>query len=371
MALTTLAGYEDLRKKVRQTLLIGQAKIEQEKIRTYWQTGKLINDFILKGTNYAERGREVVLKLSKDLGVSERSLYETIQFAKAFPKVSGRALSTLTWSHLRKLATIPDPKRRNQLVKQTETNEWTSDELSFRLTKIKAIEFNGKSQAANLKPLTPPVLGSFWTYRIIRPELIHSKSKALLLDLGFQSTIELDLFPNHSQFKEGDIVQSVKSKSGVYSLEKPSLRGKAEAISIQHLYTYQTFVERVIDADTLKVEIDLGFKHRFRLTLRLRGIDAFEADTKEGKRARAFVESALANQESMTIKSTKDDKYGRYLADVFFSSDEAHQKPRGAVPELLKFRYSDAVIASPERTKQSQLRYLNQELLDRKFAVRV
>ncbi len=185
-----VSTYETLRKRVRETLLIGQAKIEQEKIRTYWETGKLINDFILKGKEYAERGSEVILKLSKDLDISERSLYETVQFAKAFPKVSARALSSLTWSHLRKLATIPDPERRNQLVKQAETNGWSSNELSFRLTKIKAIEFNNSNSAANHKPLVTPTLGSFWTYEIKDSESIHvarglSPSCGSILDFRF------------------------------------------------------------------------------------------------------------------------------------------------------------------------------------------
>src|SRR3990167_7609795 len=49
--------------------------------------------------------------------------------------------------------------------------------------------------------------------------------------------------------------------------------------------TYKAFIERVVDGDTLIVKIDLGFETRIREYLRLRGIDAPETDTAEGKRS--------------------------------------------------------------------------------------
>ncbi len=353
--MASISTYAVLRKKIYQVLLLGQQKIEHEKIRTYWQTGKLINDFVLRNGR-AERNKETISRLAEDLDISESSLYETVQFARAFPYF--RSCGNMTWSHLRKLATIPDEKRRVQLLKQAETQEWTAEELSFRLTKIKAIEFNGKSAATNQKPLVAPPLGSFYTYRIIRPEVIHSRSNELLLDLGFSITIETDRFSNHSKFKDGDIISSTKNKNDLYSLQKLQDNPTGEnttlgAISKKQeglLFTYRAFVERVIDGDTLKVEIDLGFNTRLRETIRLRGIDAFEIDTATGKRAKAYVEHELAKEPFVILKSTRDDKYGRYLGDIFYGSNSR----------------DSAVIL--RETKD--LAYLNQKLLNHKFAVR-
>ena len=39
--------YAELKKRVQETLLLGQEKIEREKVRTYWETGRLINHHIL------------------------------------------------------------------------------------------------------------------------------------------------------------------------------------------------------------------------------------------------------------------------------------------------------------------------------------
>ena len=46
-----IAAYETLRRKVKETLLLGQERIEQEKVRTYWETGRLINEYLSQQLN--------------------------------------------------------------------------------------------------------------------------------------------------------------------------------------------------------------------------------------------------------------------------------------------------------------------------------
>ncbi len=330
MTKLNISAYETLKKKVRETFLAGRQRIEQEKVRTYWQTGKLIHEHILRHKERADYGRQVLRRLSKDIGVSETSLYETLEFARAFPIF--RTCGKLTWSHLRRLAGVSNEKKRLELLKSAEEREWNSRELQARVTKVKALGWHHSStSAANKKPLVSPALGPFWTYQIKDSESIHSKRPDMLwVDLGFQTFLEAERFESY-RLKAGNIVTSVKDKNEIYTLtQDPSL-------TADYLYTYQAYVERVIDADTMKVQIDLGFGTWTRQTLRLRGIDAYEIDTKEGKRAKEFVERELKNVLFVTLKSTRDDKYGRYLADVFYGKD----------------------------------RYLNQLLLDHKFAIRL
>ena len=73
----------------------------------------------------------------------------------------------------------------------------------------------------------------------------------------------------------------------------------------------------MIDGDTLKVRIDLGFKTWIRHTLRLRGIDCPELDTRAGEAAKAFVQSHLKEAALIVLHSSRSDKYDRYLADAF------------------------------------------------------
>ena len=69
-----ISDYATLRKKVRTTLLEGQSKIEQEKIRTYWLTGKLINDFILNLLHGVFTPGDSTLQLSDFLGGSSSKI---------------------------------------------------------------------------------------------------------------------------------------------------------------------------------------------------------------------------------------------------------------------------------------------------------
>lgn len=84
------------------------------------------------------------------------------------------------------------------------------------------------------------------------------------------------------------------------------------------MYEYAGKVERVIDGDTVEVILDLGFKVWLRQTVRLDGIDAPEMKTPEGKAAREFLAELVARNPVGFVTTRKDrqEKYGRYLADV-------------------------------------------------------
>ena len=76
-------------------------------------------------------------------------------------------------------------------------------------------------------------------------------------------------------------------------------------------------VTRVIDGDTMKVRMDLGYDDSCRQVLRLRGIDCPEMDTREGQAAKAFVQSYIKEAQMIIVRSSRSDKYDRYLADIF------------------------------------------------------
>ncbi|MBI3307658.1 MAG: thermonuclease family protein [Candidatus Omnitrophica bacterium] len=74
-----------------------------------------------------------------------------------------------------------------------------------------------------------------------------------------------------------------------------------------------------MDGDTFKALIDLGFGISTFQTLRLRGLDAPEIESREGKEAKSFLEKKLLSRtgEPILIRTVKSDKYDRYLADLF------------------------------------------------------
>lgn len=80
---------------------------------------------------------------------------------------------------------------------------------------------------------------------------------------------------------------------------------------------------RVIDGDTLDLDVDLGFHTIYRARIRLEGINTPELRTgtpetkAAGRDARAFVEAWIGTGEGLVVQTTKTGKYGRWLARLW------------------------------------------------------
>lgn len=92
------------------------------------------------------------------------------------------------------------------------------------------------------------------------------------------------------------------------------------------LYNYKCKVLRVIDGDTVEVDVDLGFSTWKKVTLRLDLIDAPETRTKDleekvkGIEATEFLTKLLFedNPEGIVfIESNSVDDFGRSIAQIF------------------------------------------------------
>lgn len=90
-------------------------------------------------------------------------------------------------------------------------------------------------------------------------------------------------------------------------------------------------VIKVVDGDTIDVEVDLGFSTYRKERIRLYGINTPETygvkrdsdEYKEGIKAKDFVIGALepmTQGERIVIQTIKDKKgkYGRYLANIYY-----------------------------------------------------
>lgn len=349
-----ISPYEILLSQVRETLIAGQARIEEEKVRTYWQTGVHINKHILKYSKKPEYGAQILARLAPDLKVDKNTLYDCLKFARTYPILSGRL--KFKWSHFRELITISDENERKRLEEEIKRNAWTSNELIARIHAQKPAVSKNLSQVAVENPvkekLLTPLRGELFTYKIIeRLSVSNPAQKGLLLDLGFGIFRNLEARVI-SQFKSGDIVCS-KPREDAYKFTT-----KADA-SKNDLYTYQAIVEKIIDGDTLKVRVDLGFDTWKDETLRLRGIDCPELDTAPGQAAKTFVQSYIKQADRVVLRSSRDDKYGRYLADVFIP------------PFLLKKMLGGVQEESTDSTNSQASIYLNNLLLQNDHAVRM
>lgn len=84
-------------------------------------------------------------------------------------------------------------------------------------------------------------------------------------------------------------------------------------------YSYDVKLVRVVDGDTVYLDVDLGFNARMTLDFRLAGINTPEivgVQKTAGLAAKSELERLLSLG-SLTILSAKADKYGRWLVTIF------------------------------------------------------
>ena len=94
------------------------------------------------------------------------------------------------------------------------------------------------------------------------------------------------------------------------------------------MYQYKCIILNVIDGDSVKVDIDVGFNIWVKnLSIRLIGLDtpALKADNPTdkayGQLCRTVVQKMLPIGSTQVIKTTIEDKYGRILGDFLFEND--------------------------------------------------
>lgn len=103
------------------------------------------------------------------------------------------------------------------------------------------------------------------------------------------------------------------------------------------MYQYNAIIQKVVDGDTLEIDIDLGLSiwcrsERIRLyginTPEVYGVKKGSAEWELGNKASEFVKTYLKENDHIIVDTVKDkkEKYGRYLAVVYIKID----------PEVLK-----------------------------------
>ena len=132
------------------------------------------------------------------------------------------------------------------------------------------------------------------------------------VDIGFG--IERDVrYDGKKSFHSGLIVRAVR--------EDEDYSARISPFDKNRLYTYAASLVRVIDGDTLIARVDLGFRTWITQTFRLGGIDAPEMTCAMGQKAKVEVAARLNPCSCLVIKTYKQEKYGRFLADVFYQKE--------------------------------------------------
>ena len=92
------------------------------------------------------------------------------------------------------------------------------------------------------------------------------------------------------------------------------------------MYRYKVSVTRVVDGDTVDVDIDLGFGMTYKKQrVRMKGIDTPESRTRDleekkfGLASKEFLKEQLKDQEIELVSHDKG-KFGRILGELFVGS---------------------------------------------------
>lgn len=378
-ALPEVKTYEELRHAISearaQSRVRTEKAVEKERVREAWEIGRLIDAHVLRRKERADYARHVLSRLAGDLGMSDTELYRMLEFYRAYP-IFAHARK-LSWSEHRDLLAVNDPEKREALAERVEKENWSRDRLR---AEVKAVK--GKDDGPAVERLTARP-GKPGTYKIVKAAAGPEPGKEAI-DLGFSNYYKTS---GDFRFREGAIVEVIPAAQGAGSA--PSDKIKLSKRTSEDLYTYRAYVVDILDGDTLKAVIDLGFGVRSVQTLRFRGIDAPELVTADGMESKKALEKMLGKISPVLVRTVKSDKYDRYLVDVFLP---ARSVKASAVP--IPIDRSEAEIGAALTTvdkKKTKVRvggpgsagsqgvpdedgkeqYLNNLLLEQGYAVRV
>ena len=285
--------------------------------RTYWEIGDSIHEHLRASEGKTTYGEAFFDRLSNDLNLTKTLIYLMLRFRRGMPNV--QTFAHLTWSHYVQIIPLETQQQREFYERAASHESWSVRQLKDQ---IKSDLFADARQigSAAYRPLDQtdstsltPRKGKLYTYRLIRSLPKQTAADRLVVDLGFNSSWSGPL-DGIDDPRPGMIVTARKHRRG----NAPSYRFAVNRHRGRKLYTVKAVCQRVVDGDTLLVRLDLGFQIWRTERLRLRGIDTPELYSSAGQQARDFVREALSQVPFMVVCTSARDKYGRYLADLFY-----------------------------------------------------
>jgi micrococcal nuclease len=83
-------------------------------------------------------------------------------------------------------------------------------------------------------------------------------------------------------------------------------------------FVYRAVVLRIVDGDTVDLDVDLGFRASIEIRTRLIGINAPELNTETGRLVRDALAAHMPPGSGVVVRTFKDprDKYGRWVSEI-------------------------------------------------------
>jgi endonuclease YncB( thermonuclease family) len=362
----TAGSYNRLRKAIADELLAGAERVKQvyreEIVRRVWNIGRLLRKTLGLGDKPSAENAALIARLCKDFHRPDTFFYDAAKFHRLYPAKAPLALSM---SHYSLLMRVKDPKKRLALQNKAIAEGINAKDFRMYTRTLSRPGLEKLSKTGSLSGskrfVLPLERGRLYHYRAANAPA----NGRVLIDIGFGVEREVR-YNSKGSLHSGLIIRAERISPGLnFPLKNGSQDGpippkggmkgigtgedyfaKISPFKKERLYTYAATLDRVIDGDTIIARVDLGFRTWKTETFRLRGIDAPEMTCALGKKAKAEVVKRLTPCSGLVIKTYKQEKFGRFLADVFYKkgTDDREQILREGA-------------------------FLNQELLDEGLAV--
>jgi len=270
----------------------GRGDANRESLQVFWQLGRQLVEY--EGQRW---GARLVRRLSADLterygdGFSTSNLFSMRKFALlyAVDDIDG----SLRWSHYRVLVTVADSAQRRELARQVREGAFTCRSLAVAASRVK------------------PGRGIDWTLRPGRTGLYRYEKRAdgsAVLDGGFG----LKFSPEALGLQAGEAALTPGAVVAVRDGRLELVEGVADA----YRHSYEGRVIRLIDGDTVLVELVRAPGVFANIRVRLRQVDAVELAAREGETAVALLAGILSPGERVVVQTYGLDTHGRWIADV-------------------------------------------------------
>lgn len=280
---------------------------EQARLLESWQVGRMILAVEeTQGLEDSERQRllrmvQTALGKKDTKRFGRRNVYYMRQFAEEYPRPMGT--EALCWSHFRILLTVEDSKLRKALEKRAVTGGLSVrqlDEVVAGAVGFKEVDAEKLERCLGISER--------WLrmYKVVK-----SADGRGMLDAGFGVLLDA---------AQGDLAGL---KSGTHVQWGKGGRYEVIPAGRRYRYAYEAVVNKVVDGDTLLLEVVLGENSLVRIRFRLRGVNAMEAGTPLGDKATRFLKRRLKFGMHVLVHTHGVDMYGRYVVDVFYESKKA------------------------------------------------
>lgn len=230
--------YEELIKSIESVVSNSKNKIanviNDTMVETYWNIGKYIIQFEQKGKIKAEYGKQLLVRLSKDLklrlgkGYSRSNLYNMRKLYELYPIFQPLA-GKLSWTNLCEILTIDNELERNFYIEEASKEKWSKRTLQRQMESglfLKLATSKNKNEildlAKNGQEISEPkdIIKSIYTLDFLNiedktnysesqlEEKIIEKLEDFLLELGKGFTFVGRQYPIHigNDFYHADLV---------------------------------------------------------------------------------------------------------------------------------------------------------------------